>query len=43
MFLKFREFHVQLQRLPQPFTRFLLIFRAYQQIKRIAMFAKPVQ
>jgi hypothetical protein len=33
VFLKFRKFHVQLERLPKAFTRFLLIFRANQEIQ----------
>ena len=40
VFLKFSEIHVQLERLPEAFARFLLAFRAHEQIQRIAMAAK---
>ena len=35
-----REIHVQLQRMPQPFARFLLVRRAHQQIQRVTMTRK---
>ena len=33
VFLKFSEGHVQLERLPEAFARFLLAFRAHKQIE----------
>src|SRR5262249_15533515 len=37
---EFGEIHVELERLPEPLARFLLIFRAHEQIERIAVLAQ---
>ena len=39
VFLKFGEVHMELERLPETFARFLLAFRAHEQMQRIAMAA----
>jgi hypothetical protein len=40
--LELRKIHVELQRAPQPFARFLLVARAHQQIQRIRVIRKQV-
>ena len=42
-FFEAREIHVQLQRAPQAFARFLRIARAHQQIQRIGMIREQIR
>ena len=41
--VEFRKIHVELQRLPETFAGFLPIFRADQEIQRIAIAAKQAR